>query len=109
MVETDGLQNHWGCKALGGSNPSARAKNVKIISKIFFRKRSLKYNGIVETNKLFFDILEAKMPKCRSGENGIHGRLKICWAQALEGSSPSFGTEFPLVNEKSNYWVKNKI
>lgn len=47
-------------------------------------------------------------PKCRSGENGIHGRLKICWAQALEGSSPSFGTEFPLVNEKSNYWVKNK-
>ena len=48
-------------------------------------------------------------PKCRSGENGIHGRLKICWAQALEGSSPSFGTEFPLVNDKSNFWVKNKI
>ena len=78
---------------------------MKIISKIFFRKHSLKYNGIVETNKLFFDILEAKS---RSGENGIHGRLKICWAQALEGSSPSFGTEFPLVPDKSNYWVKIK-
>ena len=48
-------------------------------------------------------------PKCRSGENGIHGRLKICWAQALEGSIPSFGTEFPLVNDKSNFWVKHKI
>lgn len=57
----NGLRNRdlLGC----GFESHLAHKNVKIISKIFFRKHSLKYNGIVETNKLFFDILEAKMPK----------------------------------------------
>ena len=57
---------------------------------------------LLKQTQSFFDMLEAKY---RSGGIGRHGRFKICWAQALKGSSPFFGTEFPLVHEKSSYWV----
>lgn len=46
-----------------------------------------------------FKCINSSIYFCRGDEIGKHAALKMLWAQALEGSSPSLGTNTQLVSQ----------